>query len=198
MKLPIHKSARRIWGRTLSASLLTLAVVFAQQGAKNGDWRFYGADSGTTKYSGLDQINAGNVKDLKIVWQWKAQNFGKRSDFNWEVTPLAVGGTLYFTAGLRRDAVAVDGATGETLWMYRLDEGPRGSVVARQMNRGLAYWTDGKADERIIMISAGYQMVALNAKNGTPIQNFGTGGLVDLTKGLDRAVVKPGQIGSSS
>lgn len=182
----------------LASSLLTLTLLHAQQGAKDGDWRFYGADAGTTKYSSLDQINASNVKELKVVWQWNARNFGKRPDFNWEVTPLAVNGTLYFTAGIRRDAVAVDGATGETLWMYRLDEGPRGSVVARQMNRGLAYWSDGKADERIIMISPGYQMVALNAKNGTPIADFGGKGLVDLTVGLDRAVVKPGTIGSSS
>ena len=74
----------------------------AQHGAKNGEWRFYGGDAGTTKYSPLDQINAGNVKDLKIVWQWKSQNFGRRPDFNWEVTPLMVGGVLYFTAGTRR------------------------------------------------------------------------------------------------
>ena len=189
MKVWAHVKLGRVRGQVVLASLLTFAVVFAQQGAKDGEWRFYGGDAGTTKYSSLDQINAANVKDLKIVWQWKAQNFGKRPDFNWEVTPLAVGGRLFFTAGIRRDAVAVDGATGETLWMYRLDEGPRGAAVARQMNRGLAYWSDGKADERIIMISPGYQMVALNAKNGEPIQNFGSAGLVDLTKGLDRAVV---------
>ncbi len=182
----------------ITTPLFALALLFAQQGTKTGDWKFYGADSGTTKYSALDQITAANVKELKIAWQWSARNFGKRPDFNWEVTPLAVNGVLYFTAGIRRDAMAVDGATGETLWMYRLDEGPRGAVVARQMNRGLAYWSDGKADERIIMISPGYQMIALNAKNGTPIAGFGGNGIVDLTKDLDRAVVKPGTIGSSS
>ena len=197
MKLFRHKLTRKVY-LWLAAPLLTLALLHAQQGAKDGDWRFYGADSGTTKYSALDQINASNVKDLKIAWQWNARNFGKRPDFNWEVTPLAVKGILYFTAGIRRDALAVDGATGETLWMYRLDEGARGTVVARQMNRGLAYWSDGKADERIIMISPGYQMVSLNAKTGTPIPGFGGNGVVDLTVGLDRAVVKPGTIGSSS
>jgi quinoprotein glucose dehydrogenase len=137
------------------AGLLTVSMgVFpaaAQHGATNGEWRFYGGDPGTTKYSPLDQINASNVKDLKIVWEWKAQNFGKRPDFNWEVTPLMANGVLYFTAGTRRDAVAVDAATGETLWMYRLDEGPRGVTVARVVNRGLAYWTDGKGDERILL-----------------------------------------------
>ena len=170
----------------------------AQQGAKNGEWRFYGGDAGTTKYSPLDQINAANVKDLKIVWQWRAENFGKRPDINWEVTPLMVGGVLYFTAGARRDVLAVDAATGETLWLYRIDEGPRGLVVARTNNRGVAYWSDGKGDNRILLITPGFQLIALNAKNGAPLASFGKDGVVDLTEGLDREVVKPGQIGSSS
>ena len=155
---------------TCHVLLLTMPLLLqAQQGARGGEWRFYGGDAGTTKYSALDQINASNVKELKIVWEWKAQNFGRRPDFNWEVTPLMVGGVLYFTAGTRRDAVAVDAATGETLWMYRLDEGPRGAIVARANNRGLAYWSDGKGDERILMISPGYQLIQLNAKTGTPV-----------------------------
>src|SRR5450432_2935221 len=187
-------------GRTLLLLCWTLMLpsLPAQQGAKNGEWRFYGGDAGTTKYSALDQIDASNVKDLKIVWEWKSQNFGKRPDFNWEVTPLMAAGVLYFTAGTRRDVVAADAATGETLWMYRIDEGPRGAVVARTVNRGLAYWSDGKGDNRILLISPGYQLVALNARTGTPVAGFGNNGLIDLTEGLDRAVVKPGQIGASS
>jgi quinoprotein glucose dehydrogenase len=181
----------------LAAALLALPAG-AQQGATNGEWHFYGGDAGTTKYSSLDQINSSNVKELKIVWEWKANNFGKRPDFNWEVTPLEVGGVLYVTAGSRRDVVAIDAATGETLWLYRLDEGARGTTVARTQNRGLAWWSDGKGDDRILLISPGYQLVALNAKTGQVISGFGTSGLVDLTKGLDRAVVKPGQIGASS
>jgi len=182
----------------LIAFLITGIPAAAQYGAQNGEWRFYGGDAGTTKYSALDQINASNVKDLKIVWEWKAQNFGRRPDFNWEVTPLMAGGVLYFTAGTRRDAIAIDAATGETLWMYRLDEGPRGTAVARTVNRGLAYWSDGKGDDRILLISPGFQLVALHARNGMPVQSFGKDGIIDLTEGLDRAVVKPGQIGSSS
>jgi quinoprotein glucose dehydrogenase len=188
--------------KALSARIVLLLaaglMAHAQHGAQNGEWRFYGGDAGTTKYAALDQINAGNVKDLKIVWEWRSQNFGRRPDFNWEVTPLEVGGVLYFTAGTRRDAVAVDAATGETLWMYRLDEGQRGTMAVRVNNRGLAYWSDGKGDDRILLISPGFQLVALNAKTGVPVPTFGKDGLIDLTKGLDRDEVKPGRIGSSS
>ncbi len=184
--------------RLLILSILLVPSVPAQQGATKGEWRFYGGDAGSTKYSPLDQINASNVKQLEIAWRWKAENFGPRPDYNWETTPLMIGGVLYFTAGSRRDAIAVDAATGETLWMYRLDEGERGARAARTQNRGLAYWTDGKSDSRILLISPGFQLIALNAKTGVPIASFGKSGIVELTEGLDRDVVKPGQIGSSS
>ncbi len=182
-------------------SLLLLALAGgaqAQQGATNGEWRYYGGDAGNTKYAPLDQINASNVKDLSIAWRWKTDNFGSTADFNWEVTPLMVGGVLYFTAGTRRDVVAVDAATGETLWMYRIDEGERGDRAVRRQNRGVAYWTDGKGDSRVILITPGFQLVCLDAKTGRPIPSFGKDGIIDLTEGLDRDVVRPGQIGSSS
>jgi quinoprotein glucose dehydrogenase len=193
---------RRSWTTALALAAALVAAstqpVRVQQGATNGEWRYYGGDAGSTKYAPLDQINASNVKDLQIVWRWKAENFGPRPDFNWEVTPLMVGGVLYFTAGSRRDAVAVDARTGETLWVYRLDEGERGSRAVRTNNRGLAYWADGAGDNRIMLISPGFQLVALDAKTGRPIPSFGQNGIIDLTVGLDRDVVKPGQIGSSS
>lgn len=191
----------RSYSKSLAMAALALAAatgVLAQTGARDGEWHYYGGDSGSTKYSPLDQINESNVKQLKIAWEWKARNFGRRPDFNWEVTPLMVKGVLYFTAGSRRDAVAVDAATGETLWMYRYDEGMRGNLAVRTQNRGLAYWTDGKDDERIILISPGFHLIALNAKTGLPVPTFGKDGIIDLTEGLDRPVVKPGVIGSSS
>ena len=185
--------------KLLLLTILALTgLLYGQHGAAKGEWRYYGGDAGSTKYSPLNQINASNVKQLEIAWRWKAENFGPRPDYNWEVTPLMIGGVLYFTAGSRRDAVAIDAATGETLWMYRLDEGERGDRAVRTQNRGLAHWTDGKGDSRILLISPGFQLIALNAKTGVPIANFGKSGIVELTEGLDRDVVKPGQIGSSS
>lgn len=189
--------------RTVASLLLLFSIIFvdslfAQHGASDGEWRYYGAGPGTTKYSSLDQINEENVGELEIVWRWKANNFGPRPDYNWEVTPLMADGVLYFTAGTRRDVIAADPVTGETLWMYRIEEGERGDRAVRPQNRGLAYWSDGEGDDRILLITPGYQLVALNAENGLPIEDFGGHGIVDLTMGLDREVVPPGVIGSSS
>jgi quinoprotein glucose dehydrogenase len=162
-----------------------------------GDWRYYGRDAASTKYSPLDQITADNVKALKIAWRWKADNFGPSPEYNLQSTPLAVNGILYATAGTRRAVISIDGTTGETLWMYRYDEGARGLQGPRQNHRGLAYWSDGR-EERLLYITPGYHLIALNAKTGAPVQSFGTAGVVDLYDGLDQPRPADGQIGSSS
>jgi quinoprotein glucose dehydrogenase len=177
---------------------LSLTPAFAQYGTPaNGEWRVNGGDTGSTRYSPLDQINAGNVKTLQVVWRWKAQNMGPSPQGAWEVTPLMAGGKLFFTAGTGRTVVAADALTGETLWTYRGDDtADRGAV--RPNNRGVSYWSDGKGDDRILFVTPGYQLVALNAKTGAPIANFGTDAHVDLWKGLDRPVVEKGTIGATS
>ncbi|HLQ78096.1 MAG TPA: PQQ-binding-like beta-propeller repeat protein, partial [Terriglobia bacterium] len=185
-------------GLVFTGTLLLLTQTgTGQRGSAVGEWRHYGGDAGGTKYSPLDQINASNVSKLQIAWRWKTSTLGPPVDSNWEVTPLMIGSTVYFTAGSMRAAVAVDAASGDTKWIYRLDEGTRGSRAPRINNRGLAYWSDNAGNERIILITPGYQMVALNAKSGKTIPEFGTGGIVDLWNGLGREV-QPNQIGSSS
>ena len=78
-----------------------------------------------------------------------------------------VGGVLYATAGSRRAVVALDAATGEMLWMHSEHEGTRGESAPRKLSgRGLAYWTDGRNDSRILYVTPGYQLVALDAKTG--------------------------------
>src|SRR5262245_60831575 len=118
---------------TVSCGVVMIAVavavtttLFGQAGAAHGEWRHYGGDLGNTKYSPLDQINKDNVKNLGIAWRWKAENFGPRIDYNYEATPIMIGGVLYTTAGSRRAVVAIDGQSGETLWIWRFDEGSRG------------------------------------------------------------------------
>jgi quinoprotein glucose dehydrogenase len=84
--------------------------------------------------------------------------------------------------GNRRSIVAADAGTGETIWVWRIDEGERLNGVRRN-NRGVVYWTDGR--EERITITPSYQLVAQNAKTGQPIPAFGSNGIVDLAKQLE-------------
>jgi len=159
-----------------------------QTGAPNGEWRTYGGDLGNTRYSPLDQISATNFKSLEVAWRFKTDNLGPRPEFNLEGTPLMANGVLYATAGTRRSVVALDPATGELLWVHGENEGPRGSNAPRLLSgRGLAYWTDGR-EERILYVTPGYRLVALNAKNGNPVTSFGVNGAVDLKQENDQEI----------
>ena len=158
----------------------TMVPLAGQSGAKNGEWSTYGADLGSTRYSPLDQINRTNFSNLEIAWRFKTDNLGPRPEFNLESTPLMVKGVLYAAAGTRRSVVAVDAGSGELLWKFSYNEGKRGEAAPRQLSgRGLAYWTDGRS-ERIIYVTPGYQMIALDAKIGRPVPGFGKDGMVDL------------------
>src|ERR1700688_3660039 len=108
--------------------------VSAQSGAKNGEWRTYGGDLGGTRYSPLDQINAGNFDKLEIAWRFKTDYLGTRPEFQYEATPLMVKGVLYSTGGSRRAAFALDAATGELLWTHGEREGERGTNAPRQLS----------------------------------------------------------------
>jgi quinoprotein glucose dehydrogenase len=160
--------------------LLAALPLSAQTGAPGGEWRTYGGDLGNTRYSALDQINASNFNKLQIVWSLKTENFGPEPEYRFESTPLMANGVLYTTAGSRRAVVALDAATGELLWMHAEHEGARGTAAPRRLSgHGLAYWSDGN-EERILYVTPGYRLIALNAKTGIPIPNFGKEGVVDL------------------
>jgi quinoprotein glucose dehydrogenase len=171
----------------------------AQLGAPNGEWPSYGGDLGHTRYSGLDQINAENFSDLEIAWQFNAANFGPNPEYRYQSTPLMVNGKIYSTAGSRRAVVSLDAATGEVLWMHSMDEGERGTYAPRQLSgRGLAHWQNGD-EERIIYVTPGYRMIALDANTGTPISDFGEMGMVDLKQNADQQIdLITGEIGLHS
>ena len=149
------------------------------------DWTHYAADARGTRYLPLDQINASNFDKLEVAWRFKTDNLGTRPEFKLEGTPLMIKGVVYTTAGTRRSVIALDAKTGEQLWVYSLREGMRAGIAPRQLSgRGVSYWTDGKGDERILFVTTGYRLVALNAKTGAPVPSFGRNGILDLKEGV--------------
>src|SRR2546428_13908826 len=187
--------SRRIYrvisvGTVLFAGILSLTIALSrpqstsQPSTKNGDWPYYTADLKGTKYSPLDQINASNFKDLEVAWRFKTDNLGTRPEFKLEGTPLMAKGILYATGGTRRAVYALRAETGELLWTHSEFEGARAVNSPRQLSgRGLSYWTDGK-EERILYVTTGYRLVALDAKTGNRIPGFGKDGVVDLKVGV--------------
>ncbi len=155
----------------------------------DSSWPTYGGDLGHKRYVPFDQIHAGNFDDLEIAWRFRTESFGPRPEYRFQSTPLMVDGVLYTTAGTRRAVVALDAATGEVLWTYREpDEGERGRNAPRQLSgRGLAYWSDG-TDARIVYVTPGYRMIALDAKTGRRVAGFGTDGVVDLKQDFDQSL----------
>jgi len=174
------------WARVVTAVLVGSVTLAAQQGAPAGEWPTYGGDLGHTRYAPLDQITAANFAGLEVAWRFKTDNLGPRPEFNFQSTPLMVKGRLYSTAGARRAVVAIDAATGELKWSYSLDEGARGAAAPRLLSgRGLSYWTDG-TEERILYVTPGYRLIALDAATGQPVRSFGEQGIVDLKQNFDQ------------
>ncbi len=170
------------------ARILLLMLVFpasvslAQYGANDGNWQAYGADVGSTKYTGLDQINASNVNDLEIAWRrpvldasLQALNPDQRYATNYVAAPVVVDGVAYIPNGVGL-VEAFDPGTGETIWVQQPPGGAEGLPGA--VTRGVAYWEDG-AESRII-VQRGTYLYALDAANGEPIAEFGDNGRVSL------------------
>lgn len=164
------------------------AAPAAPRAAATPNWATYGGNLASHRYSPADQINKDNFKNLRIAWRLNTNFLGPNPDNLYSATPLYVNGVLYTTAGTRRAAIAMNPGTGEMLWMHTEDEGPRGDAAPRRgAGRGLAYWSspDG-SDQRILYVTPGYRMIALNAKTGEVVRSFGKDGAVDLKMDNDQ------------
>jgi quinoprotein glucose dehydrogenase len=179
--------------RLIVPILLLVGVTAGLRGQSKpagAEWTTYGGNLASTRYSPLDQITKDNFNKLEVAWRFKTDSLGPRPEFNFQVTPLMVDGVVYTTAGTRRAVVALDAVTGEMKWMHSENEGKRGESAPRQLSgRGLAYWPgSGGERARIVYVTPGYQMLALDAKTGVPAANFGKNGIVDLKMEDDQPV----------
>lgn len=161
----------------LAAILLTVVAAAGspaqERGTPAGEWRYWGGDAWSTRYSPLDQVSAENFEDLEVAWTWRADNFGPRPDFVFRSTPIYVDGILYTVAGRRRTVAAIDPATGETLWTFREPHTERWERSPRQnYGKGVAYHEmDGRGV--IYVVTPAFFLHALDAETGLPLETFG-------------------------
>lgn len=156
----------------LNPVVLGLAMGIASM-ASAQNWPMYGGDSGNTRFSSSNQINAGNVNKLKV--QWALQLGTNRSQ---ESTPILVGDTLFVTSSFGpKNTFAVDARTGQVKWTYQPDipKGIEQYACCDVNNRGVAH-----ADGRIFVGRLDAHVVALDAKTGKELWKTQ---VVDYTQG---------------
>ena len=192
MPLPLPALPFRV-GCILIVMSATALVAHGDEKPAPGEWRHYGGDPGSTKYSPLDQINAHNAAKLEIAWSWDSPDLPLQKEnrslgsFANEVTPLVVGGVMYTSTSLSQVA-AIDPKSGKTLWVFN----PEAYKAGRPTNlgfvhRGLAYWSDGER-ERLYLAAHDAYLYALDAKTGKLVSDFGDAGRINLAKAIPLAV----------
>lgn len=150
------------------------------------DWPNVGNDKGGMRYSTLDQISRENVGDLEVAWTWHTQDAGERTTI--ECTPIVIDGVMYVTTARTRIA-AIDAATGQPIWQFDPYAGPPRPWIRASggVNRGVAYWSDGKPDgaRRILSGLSDGRLISLDARTGQLDSAFGNQGVLDLRAGIE-------------
>ena len=156
------------------------------------DWPAYGRDLQGTRYLPADEITRANVSRLEVAWTYRTgeteSRFATKKLTSFETTPLVIDGVMYIGTPLGR-VIALDAATGRERWIFdpKIKRDMRYGDFA---SRGVSAWLDDKAAEgaacrqRIFIANAQSQLWALDGRTGKPCSGFGSGGMVDLRRGL--------------
>src|SRR3954452_21987876 len=171
--------------------LFLLAGRAEAQALRAADWPGVGNDPGCMRYSPLDEIDRENVSRLRPAWTYHTGELEGRAGKTIECTPIVVDGLMYVTTGYLR-VVALDAATGAELWRFDplKDHPSRHPPASGGVNRGCAYWSDGRPDgrRRILHGTSDGRLFSLDARTGTLDPEFADGGVCDLRAGLDPRV----------
>ncbi|MGL4629896.1 MAG: PQQ-binding-like beta-propeller repeat protein [Leadbetterella sp.] len=155
-----------------------LVTIFSFKSTKNlPQWEYYGGKADGNKYSELDQINIGNVKDLEVAWTFHSEKSENGDKI--KCNPLIIDRVFYGTTDLK-DVVALDPVTGVQKWIFRPREfDPKGSQGPA---RGLVHWQEGT--EKRLFYVFGTWLYSVDAQTGKLDEKFGEKGKIHFAKGL--------------
>ena len=115
-----------------------------------------------------------------MAWVWRGDNFGPHVYNIQRSTPIYADGKLFSVAGERRTVIAMDPATGETLWTFREPSTKRWEDSMRKSyGKGVAY-EEVNGQGRIYIVTPAFFLHALDADTGIPVADFGDDGTIDL------------------
>ena len=153
------------------------------------DWDAYLGDAASSQYSPLTEITPDNVDQLELAWSFDGKGVQPGSFSMMQCNPLAIDGVVYLNTA-KLNLVALKGDTGEVIWemnpfeeLNKILETP---VTPSGSTRGLAYWSGEEGDR--ILFGVVHYLIAVDPRNGSLIPEFGSGGYIDLKKGLGRNV----------
>lgn len=131
------------------------------------NWAMPTGDYANTRYSKLDQINAGNVGSLKVAWTFSTGVLRGH-----EGNPLVIGNTMYVHTPFPNNVYALNLDDGTIKWRYEPKQDPTVIPVmcCDTVNRGVAY-----GDGKIILHQADTNLVALDAESGKEIWKTANG-----------------------
>lgn len=170
--------------------LLSLFVVFScsRKDDPYTTWSVTGGTKEGIRYSSLTQIDTSNVNLLEVAWTYHTGDADTVNHSQIQCNPIVVNVVLYGTSPQLR-LIALDAATGKERWVFdpkRPGGKPTRLDFILNNNRGVTYWSDGKAER--LFYSVGARMHAIDAKTGQLYTRFGNEGLIDLHDDLGRDV----------
>jgi quinoprotein glucose dehydrogenase len=185
--------ASAIPASALAADSTPAAALYPRPQGEN-QWPAYGGGGANANWSTLTQIKPGNVARLKPAWTHRygagrSKNGDAGLDYRFEVTPLIIGGVMYFSTpsspnnpALQSSVTALDPTTGKLLWKYASPVNIHG--------RGVAYWAgDDKTAPRLVFGTDGGMIVAVDMTTGQPAAGFGRNAQIDAYVGVVSEIV---------
>jgi alcohol dehydrogenase (cytochrome c) len=168
----------RIWMRLGTLVAVTVAALGLAQNAEElrnpppSEWPTYGRNLEMWRYSPLSQINRFNVGRLRMIW---SRSLGFRTDA--QFSPVVYKGVMYINAP--DQVIALNAATGDLVWQYKVKLNEKSSSLALGRNRGSVVLYDGKVYHAL----ADGRVVALDARTGKEVWSTQVGN-IDLGEGF--------------
>lgn len=162
---------------------LLLMITYSACQNKSPDyktWEVRGGGHEQNRYSELSQIDTSNVSGLEIAWTYQSGDLTHQST-QIQANPIIIDGVLFGTSPNLK-VFALDASSGQEIWSFD-PFGDENEQPSFHVNRGVSYW-EGDETARILF-SAGSFLYAVDAGEGTLLENFGEAGRVSLKEGFD-------------
>jgi len=153
--------AQEVKGATLYGDMNTVTQDMLNRAAGDGNnFLHTNGNYAQTRYYPANQINTGNVKNLRPAWIFQTEIVESM-----ETSPIVVNGIMYVTTSFSQ-VYALDAKTGAQLWHYAHKMGPIATYCCGPNNRGVSV-SGGK----VFLGTLDARLLALDAKSGKVLWN---------------------------